>query len=375
MGVDWLKSEDGRKRIFDLLCRSGMPLEVQVAHQCRRFSGLHDGERQIRISTLRAVYGNMQSTKAAREVDQSIQFDRQVDLDDDIGVRLRLRLPIECKYRQGLQVFGFPRPRDERVAMLPVVSDFAGATVVNQLAYLEPPFVRNSRECAVALIESTSDGNRQHRVCDEQLIYKAGGSLYDFVRTVEGSAGLVVDDLVTRYGFIDQFKKFCGPPGDWFARFHQFVRTVPNDIIDRFTQEWLTENNSGQTMHLEASIHLPVICIDAPLFVVPSTRTGRMNRFLETDILVTGLRPQNWPGRMFYFLGRRRPEALAVVANIAGVPRLLEECLAWYFEMLDQLESTEPTVVKRALLEGLLFRSTAATNKKRRKRRPTFTRP
>ena len=135
---DWYSSEAGRSRILQLLRNAGTPLELRIASQCREFCRKHDRENETRITTIRAIYDDSQSDKASREVDQSVQFDREIDLNDKISVRLRLRIPIECKCREGIEVFGFPRPKADRLASLPMLSDFAGATLLNQLAYTEP---------------------------------------------------------------------------------------------------------------------------------------------------------------------------------------------------------------------------------------------
>ncbi len=67
-------SKDGEQRIKDVLWHAGIPLEIAVAQVCRSFCGKHSTELP-RITTLRAVYNYMRPNRAAREVDQSVQFD------------------------------------------------------------------------------------------------------------------------------------------------------------------------------------------------------------------------------------------------------------------------------------------------------------
>ena len=363
---DWIDSPDGRANMVELLRKAGTPLEIDVARKCRDFCNQHDGEKESRITTKRAIYGAMTSIKAAREVDQSIQFDHEIELNDNIGVRLRIRVPIECKHRRGLEVFGFPRD-EERSAALPMVSEFAGAVLLNQLAYVESELVRNRHESAITLISSVDKGNSKpdksnHCVHKEQLIEKAVGSLFDFIRSVEKkNARATLDSLVERHGLVSRFREFCGPSGEWFSRFRQFVRSLPTDFVDNFNQEWVDELNGGHRFYLEASLYVPVVCLSGRLFVVADSTNGKFDDFLPTNVLMTGLRLKNWPGRMFYVLGRRRPEALAIICNPNGLDEVLPDCLTWYFDMLDLVKAAEPITVQRALLEGALFRSTAAS--------------
>ena len=351
---DWIESEEGRNRVLDLLRNAGTPLEVSVAGQCREFCRRHDGEDETRITTIRAIYGDSRSNKAPREVDQSVQFDREIDLNGDLSVRLRLRVPIECKCREGLEVFGFPRPKSERVASLPMLSDFAGATLLNQLAHTEPQIVRNGRESAITLLQTDKS-----KISEEQLIYKSGSSLYDFIRTVESEDNrLRIDKMVRESGLLDRFRDYCRPSGDWFSLFHKFVRDLSVDEVNEFNNQWLTSASAGGIYSLEVSFHVPVICIDARMFIVPCSRRGRLRSLLPCKTMMTGLRVDNWQRKMFYFLGKRTPEVLAIVSDPDGVQDVLDGSLEWFKEMATQLQNSDMLLVRRALLEGLLYNST-----------------
>ena len=68
---------------------------------------------------------------------------------------------------------------------------------------------------------------------------------------------------------------------------------------------------------------------------------------------------------MFYFLGKRTPEVLVLVSDPDGLTEVLENCLAWHKEMAAQLVESDPRIVQRAILEGLLYKSTGAEIVKR----------
>lgn len=355
MAAERAKSDGARGRVVELLQRAGIPLEVQVAGVCREFCRRHDGINQVRVTTERVVYGEERSSKPAREVDQSVQFDRDLELAEHLGVRLRLRVPVECKHRRGLEAYGFPRRRDERLAALPVVSDHAGAVLVNQLAYIEPAIIRSRRECALTLL--SIEGKASDRVHEERLVENSGGAIYDFVRTVEANpVHRGVDGLAVEMGLLERLRDYVEPDALWWGRFRRFVRSLPGSTFDEFNRRRV----QGRRLLVEVSLHVPVVCSDAPLYVVPCTRRGRIQKFLPTNVLMTGLRLGRWPGRLRYDLARQRPEAMVLMTNVIGVGDLLASCFEWYSEMLEVLAHSEATVINRALLEGALYRSVGA---------------
>src|SRR4051812_6706039 len=104
--LTWMGNPEATDNVKRLLTQSGTAFESRIASRCRLFANVHtDAITHVRAE--RVVYGRPDLGEALREVDQVVTIYQELELGSDLGIQLQLQVPIECKARQGLQVFGF----------------------------------------------------------------------------------------------------------------------------------------------------------------------------------------------------------------------------------------------------------------------------
>ena len=103
---EWLENDDARKHVTSLLNKSGVTLEALVTRQCQRIVSprVSHGGPFINASSL--VYGNPDSDKPLREIDQVITMYEEWEQSEVLGMQLILQAMIEAKHRDDVQIFG-----------------------------------------------------------------------------------------------------------------------------------------------------------------------------------------------------------------------------------------------------------------------------
>jgi hypothetical protein len=290
-----------------------------------------------------------------------VNFYSEAELSSQIGVCLSLQIPIECKHREGLEVFGFPYQDEARkLASYPISSDLIGSTLISNLAKNEPRFFKVNPLSAIGLVEFERGPKR---VSGEDLFYKAGSALYDFIKAdLEESAKELaeVDDshrgTAILHKFCEYFKDTQSVP--WWFDVQTWLDELPKETYLEYNEQ-LFSGLSGP-LYYGITVSIPIICVDSPLHSVQLGKNGDIRRFDSEDLLLTGIRVGGWPGKLRHWLAWSTPEALVTVVNVDSLGKFLATMHEWYSSLLLLLSREKPEVILRAPLESAVFQRAAA---------------
>jgi len=349
MKSEWLES-GAKEEVKRLLEQAGIPLEIEVRSLCNKFCQSHNKSGQISITAEKVVYAPSSSGEKYREIDQRVQIYEEFGVDDLTGIQLIVNLPIECKYRVDIEAFGFPTSSNIYKEFV-ISGSLAGSTYFSLL--------HNSYSCLSALhpfdivLVKIEKGKTPKSVHEENLIYNAAGSLYDFIlfdlEEFKGNAqkDSLVDEL------FEEFRSYL-------RKHHYLWSSVLRDWInkkidigqcEKFNQKCF----GGSRRYHTIIAHLPIVCINGSLYHVKLDSELNIEDFEEVPFLTTSIRKQGWPGPVDIELLCKDPVVPVVVTNPNGLNDVLEIGFNWYQEIKKTLLTAPRTLVKRWALESAFF--------------------
>lgn len=181
---EWLNNDKATDRVKELLIQAGFPLEIRVEQICRDFVNSHKEKfSTISFSSGQIIYGGRTLGEAPREVDQSIVFRTNIEIGRNIVIQLRLKIPIECKYRDNLEIFGLPylASLDRALVSYPILTSLLGSRLISRIEKAEPSIIKPEPFSVIALLDIES-GKTPKKVHQENLVYNAGAALYDYIK-------------------------------------------------------------------------------------------------------------------------------------------------------------------------------------------------
>ena len=108
-------------------------------------------------------------------------------------------------------------------------------------------------------------------------------------------------------------------------------------------------------MYHAVSAHLPVVCINGPIYRVRWDSSSGTQTFEEIPYCLSSIRKRAWPGKARFRLSAHAPEAPVVVTNPGGLSSVLDIGFIWYKEIRDSLMSISSEAEKRWALESSFF--------------------
>lgn len=352
MSSEWLKNEGSKHHMRSLLTKAGLPLEVQVAKLCKDFASRHTKKQGIRISSERLVYGGPEE-ETLREVDQYVNLHKEFDTKGPFNVQQMLEIPIECKHRDGMAVFGFPYEEpSRRLVSYPMFSDLSPSYLLRRAATVTLPLFEKQPLCTIGLVEVSDDGRVPRKVHEENLVYKTGAALYDFVKISAALRDPDVDEPILTMLLRRFYQHLRETNYTWWV-VYDWIDTLGDTPFRSYNEKKFPHRN----MFLPVGIVVPVICLDAPLYLVDMSPSGEIEDFRPTDVLFTGIRVKNWPGIFRHRLARSAPEALVTVVSTSGLPKLLSSTIDMFLNVQSVFANAPLTVLDHAPLEAKLIRA------------------
>lgn len=185
----------------------------------------------------------------------------------------------------------------------------------------------------------------------EQLIEKAIRGLYDFIMLdpfAWDEEKLAAP--IRHMSLLDQFRessKQSSDPVQWLFP-NRWASNLPVEMAMDFRERCATQ-------HIDVvRFVFPIVSTDADLHNVECDENGSIKEIEKVPIILAATRLMDWPARSWRFLLRRRPEALAVVANVTGLADALASALDWYNEGCSRLQARTEDELLRAPLEAAL---------------------
>jgi len=352
MKSEWLGTE-AEKQIKKFLEKAGIPLQIRTGDLCNRFCQSHAKSGQTSITTERVVYAPSSSEEKQREIDQRVQIYEELKVDELTGIQLMVNLPIECKYRADMEAFGFatPSPFGNIHTKFPISGEFAGSIYFGLL--------RKSCSCLselhpfdIALVK-IEEGKTPKGIHKENLIYNTAGSLYDFIQfDLEEYKGDVRNGPIVEELF-QNFQSYLLKHGYYWS---QVLRDwIDKEVVLEECERYNKKRFSDSRIHHTVIAHLPIVCIDSPLYNVRLGPRMNIEGFEDVPFLTTSIRKQGWPGSVAIELLRRDPVVPVVVTNPSGLTSILEIGYEWYQDIKRILLGATRTAVRRAALESVFF--------------------
>lgn len=351
MTSEWISNEGATNQVKTLLEHAGVPLELEVSNICSEFCSSHLDDN---ISSEQIVYSSPDTMDTFREVDQNVQIYKEFEINNFTKVQLIVNIPIECKYRKDIEVIAFPQIKKEYYNRFPVHSDFCGSSFFRILknaynACSELPLA------SIVLLE-VENGKTPKKVHSENLVYNAVGALYDFIKfdlsAEEEAEPTYSDRLVDELDLFKEFeaylleKKYL-----WDYVLSSWISSLDEQKCNLFKGRYY----GGNPPYHHLCTHLPVVCINGPLYSTKWSTQNKIEAFHEIPFCFTVIRKQGWPGAAYSGLMTRSPEVPAIVTNAQNLRSVLEIGFNWYKEIYENLIGASKEVLDRWPLEACVF--------------------
>jgi hypothetical protein len=345
---DWLENSNELERVKALLAQTGYPLEVRVAAVCEAFDDWSDVAWSNAASKGHApfVYRN---GDVLREVDRLLEMHTYTEIanDEGYGLAIALTVPIECKHRETMAVFGFPVP-DQKQASLPVFSSYTPSGLFQALRGRTPPFEQQT-PCIVTMLEKDTKGWKKS--AKEDLFHNAGSSLYDAITyQMTPDAAYAPTWIPSTANLTDLIESI---PQHTFLDFDRVVRSRLRDTPPERAKH--LDEVVGEFHDLAVEIIMPVVAVDMPLY--------RVSLGVNGDI--EGIEPASWlttyqrvgKGLTSYQDQLLDPtlELPVIVVHVDTLDALLKRLVAWCSELVEIIYSADEKLWQRVLLETAVF--------------------
>lgn len=354
MKSSWLSNQQAKEHVGTILEQAGTLLELKVAGICEKFCKSHTKPKQIFVTTENLVYAtpvNNPLEEIYREVDQRVQIYNEIEVSESIGVQLIVDLPVECKCRKGLELFAFSHiSKLKNILEFPIFGSFAGSGYFERLKKTYDTFSHLKMSKIVPLqIENTSSIKRS----DEQLEYKAGSSLYDFIHFTEmgwhGEAE-TAKELLKSLAIFPELKKYL-QNREWH-KVHNWLKQLNTKQCEAFNKSF----SNGQCIYYSIKAYLPIVCFNGPLYQVLVNKKLNIENYAPLTYAITSIRKSGWPGLLRASLLSRTAEAPILVTNAEGLPSCLEIGYQWYEAILNEVVSAPRSLLERWPLESAIMR-------------------
>jgi hypothetical protein len=351
MTSKWTSNTKATDRVKTLLEQAGIPLELEVSGICSEFCASH---LDAKISSDRIIYSTADRMDTYREVDQNVQIYEEFEVNDFTKVQFIANISIECKYRKDIEVFAFPLTKGDYFRRFPVHSNFCGSAFFRILrnAYSscsELPLAN------IVLIE-VENGQTPKKVHSENLIHKAAGALYDYIKfdlSPEERIELTYSDrLVDELGLLKEFEVYLSEKRYfWKSALNNWISSLPERKCSLFRESYY----GGDPPYHSLCTHLPVVCVNGPLYCTKWSAQNKIETFHEIPFCFTVIRKHGWPGLAYSGLMTRSPEVPAIVTNARNLHKVLEIGFNWYKEIYEGLIGAQKKVLDRWPIEACVF--------------------
>lgn len=347
MSDDWrtnLGAVDYRKR---LLSKLGYPLELRVQRIGAGFDLLRYSSwaSSAWSESGSIIYGGSEA-EAAREIDYHLHLGLDGDGgDDSVGwlMQVELLILIECKHREGLEIYGFPLP-DPPYAQSrpPIITDAAHTPLFQTMRRQIPPFEVDAPLCTLGMLQRTEKekGGESLRSHDEQLDYKAAGALYDYIRyLVPSDLNSATSAFFEEHGLSRALEQL--PQGDGLlARATAWCREHLTDAqcAAYNTLLWPQDHADVEEVMLPPlMVIVPILCTDASLSTVTVDEAGTITAITPAPALLTRSRLPGWPKAVEAYLLQPSREAPLWIVQVDALEAFLHTTGRWFSDLYSDI--------------------------------------
>jgi hypothetical protein len=355
MNSSWVSNNNSVDRVKALLEQAGLPLELSVASICNDFCNSHDKRpAETGFWTEKVVYSNSQNKDDYRELDQKTTIYDEFEVGKSTHIQLQLQIPIECKYRKDLEIFAFPLIGNSSYKRFPICSPMKGSQLFASLVEVFEQF-SDINICSPVFLE-IKGGETPQKVHDENLAYNAAGALYDFILTDlvpdNASPTGLADEIVEKSGLVDEFRKYIDQTNySWTDVLARWISSIDKKQFDSFNKKYF--DSFRKYLHM-VSVHMPVICMNAPIYKVNWATKDGIESFQEIPYFITSIIKHGWPGLAYVEILSRNPEVPVIITNPNNLLGVLELGKEWYTNLRARLTNAPESITRRWALESSL---------------------
>jgi hypothetical protein len=358
-----------RDRIIDELQRSGYPLEHRVATICHAaihrpelgsgmFTQTDEGFFRVEAdgthvhiptpfvrypewpqtenmkSNHRIVYRSARPTpqgqeSAWREIDRAVEFQTYLEFGvgpEDALIGLEAQALIECKHRQDVILVGFPDPDQHPTSWFPAFGTMARTRMIRDIGqHIAQPYASLPR---VSIGGVQQKGSGWHAYA-EDLIYKATGSLYDYLVTTWAPwAEPQVHPFLREVGIWDALQLQMDHP------LFSLSSWIHNNLKPEWCEQFNTEHVDWNSIP-SFQLTVPIVCVDMPLAIVDIDPQGHITNLTSVPAFIVEERVSAWPGLVERVTYSPQPRwnrsngAPVVVVHVDHLMEILIELADW----------------------------------------------
>ena len=366
MDSEWLNIEGAVEQAKRLLTRSGVPLEVRVAQLCQDFVTAHTEKTPgLSVSADRIIYYRDVTADTPREIDRLVSLDVWINLGNEQYWTLNLYIPIECKYRENLECFGFPVENfSDSLIHYPIFSE-TGSTMSQYICNSIPNLIYNEPVSFIRFIEFETKGNSinlKKLYTDDDHIFKTGLSLYDYIKTqIPPVPKYYEDDVLENMDVINHKAYTAAHPKTmsrtWSSSKNDIINTHSIDDFRNYNQRRF--DNHKPMFHTD--IYFPIMCINSPIHLLKFNDDHSISSFESKDFLLTGIIVPSWPEATPYYIDNPVKESLMLLTNPEGLPLILNSLYNWFLEIVALINSNQEIIeqvpLERAIYQYVLEKS------------------
>jgi hypothetical protein len=353
MNSKWLSNQGSIDRVKSLLEQAGLPLELSVEKICEDFCSSKSSIEELLLTSEKLVYATHDNPGDYREIDRVVSIYEEFPVSELNGIQLKVNVPIECKYRRDLEVFAFPLGGGSPYRRFPLHSILSGSQYFASLLdafsfFAKIPF------CDIRFLE-IKGGESPQKVYEENLAYNAAGALYDFILTEATNDGQgkieFESEFIEETNLVTEFSEYIEKTHfPWEFVVNKWIFDVSKEQCDMFNAKYF----EGKCVYHYIGSHLPVICLNAPIYLTTWTNASGIEKFEEVPYCMSSIRKHGWPGLASSGLLSMNPEVPVIITNSTNLERVLELGCDWHKELHMRLASVPVEITDRWALESSL---------------------
>jgi hypothetical protein len=368
---NWSNDENAMRALKARIIQMGIPLEVRVRQICRqydRWRGQMSDDSKIEAD--RYLYRS--SDGSLREIDCSLTIEYLIMESPNHLIKFELQILIECKHRDQLILLAFPDTPAHKPSLVTISGSLAlthaGAQIRQAIG--PAPWAGPIADIGAVLYDPSikvPEAGKDPRRFDEQLvkkvdedlIYKAGASLYDACyATIMRDAPRTAHEFVDKHQLVKHFfQETSHAPFGMHRTIRQWMsQNIPSRVRRKFPAL------ASSTAHISTwKVLVPIICVDAPLYQVTMASDGTPDMLNALPHVMTMVRLAQWPGDARLVIELPHEAAGVLVVTIDQIDSLIETIVQWTFQAPNIYKQVDPGVKEELRFEEAIMQSVIAT--------------
>jgi len=311
-------------------------------------------DKDIFARAERIIYTDEKNGNVCREIDHFVHFYQELEIDKNTGVQLILNVPIECKNRKNCESFSFIEEQK-----LDIPYNFIISSTMNGSEYfknlIDSMSIFSPLKPSLISILEIENGKNPKKTFDEQIVYNAGTSLYDFIQFDLAQQQESDNDNTIVNILFKEFNKYLSQ--EHYAWWSVFRDWITNNISNAVCDDYNKAVFKNGRIYYGITAYLPLLCINGPIYNVKLDSKMKINGFKPVKFVLHQIRKKGWPMDIEMNVLINSLDSPIIITNPYGLLSTLKLISEWFKWMRHIILNASTQQKRRWPLESAFFRT------------------